>query len=207
MQLINQLANNLKSKIGKCFESYFRPNGRKSARITELINRWKEPGHANNKIRHSGALPEIDMTWIVIVSLGLLTSLRFCRAKWTNLPCGSSAQWLWFCCFNPPDDGELQEKICVNFVQNWHKTKPVNIFILSGARLLIIYILHNNICLMCFLCLLCLLVYYIYYVYWYYLILTRSYMRKLYFKVLIISVLCLFVESCKSKSNTTKRIN
>jgi hypothetical protein len=31
MQLINQLANNLKSRIGKCFESYFRPNGRKSA--------------------------------------------------------------------------------------------------------------------------------------------------------------------------------
>jgi hypothetical protein len=29
-------------------------------------------------------MPEIDMTWIVIVSLGLLTSLRFCRAKWTN---------------------------------------------------------------------------------------------------------------------------
>jgi hypothetical protein len=32
MQLINQLANNWKSKIGKCLESYFRPNGRKSAR-------------------------------------------------------------------------------------------------------------------------------------------------------------------------------
>jgi hypothetical protein len=30
-------------------------------------------------------------------------------------------------------------------------------------------------------------------------------MRKLYFKVLIISVLCLFIESCKSKSNTTKK--
>ena len=30
-------------------------------------------------------------------------------------------------------------------------------------------------------------------------------MRKLYFKILIISVLCLFVEGCKSKSNTTKK--
>ncbi|SDY04222.1 hypothetical protein [Flavobacterium degerlachei] len=30
-------------------------------------------------------------------------------------------------------------------------------------------------------------------------------MKKLYFKVLIISVLCLFVGSCKSKSNTTKK--
>jgi hypothetical protein len=30
-------------------------------------------------------------------------------------------------------------------------------------------------------------------------------MKNLYFKVLIISVLCLFVEGCKSKSNTTKK--
>jgi hypothetical protein len=48
------------------------------------------------EIRHSGALPEIDMTWIVIVSLGLLTSLRFCRAKWTNLRIGSMAMILLF---------------------------------------------------------------------------------------------------------------
>jgi hypothetical protein len=47
------------------------------------------------------------MTWIVIVSLGLLTSLRFCRAKWTNLP-GSSAQYDF--ALVTPDDGELQEK-------------------------------------------------------------------------------------------------
>jgi hypothetical protein len=50
---------------------------------------------------HSGALPEIDMTWIVIVSLGLLTSLRFCRAKWTNPPCGSSAQCYDFAVLRP----------------------------------------------------------------------------------------------------------
>jgi hypothetical protein len=35
--------------------------------------------------------------------------------------------------FGPPDDGELQEKFCVNFVQNWHIYKPVNIIILSGV--------------------------------------------------------------------------
>jgi hypothetical protein len=34
---------------------------------------------------------------------------------------GSMAMILLFC---PPDDGELQEKICVNFVQNWHYTNP-----------------------------------------------------------------------------------
>jgi hypothetical protein len=59
------------------------------------------------------------MTWIVIVSLGLLTSLRFCRAKWTNLPCVVHRFNRYdFAVFNPPDDGELQEEICVNFVQN-----------------------------------------------------------------------------------------
>jgi hypothetical protein len=43
---------------------------------------------------------------------------------------------------------------------------------------LIIYILHNNICLMCFI----FYVYFVYYIYyyWYYCILTRSYMRKLF---------------------------
>jgi hypothetical protein len=78
----------LKSRIGKCFGIIFSTKRSETRAITELINRYrKEPfGHANNKeIRHSGALPEIDMTWIVIVSLGLLTSLRFCRAKWTRL--------------------------------------------------------------------------------------------------------------------------
>ena len=30
-------------------------------------------------------------------------------------------------------------------------------------------------------------------------------MKKLYFKVLIISVLCLFVNGCKSQSNVTKK--
>jgi hypothetical protein len=53
--------------------------------ITELINRYKKNfGYANNKeIQHSGALPEIDMTWIVIVSLGFHFA-PLCRAKWTN---------------------------------------------------------------------------------------------------------------------------
>jgi hypothetical protein len=58
------------------------------------------------------------MTWIVIVSLGLLTSLRFCRAKWTNLPLVHRLNGYDFAVFGPPDDGELQEKICLNFVQN-----------------------------------------------------------------------------------------
>jgi hypothetical protein len=52
--------------------------------ITELINHTEKnllDTQTIREIRHSGALPEIDMTWIVIVSLGLLTSLRFCRAK------------------------------------------------------------------------------------------------------------------------------
>jgi hypothetical protein len=85
----------------------------------------------NKEIRHSGALPEIDMTWI-IVSLGLLTSLRFCRAKWTNLPCGSSAQWRFLFLVRPMM-ASFRKKFCVNFVQNWTYTKPVNIIILSGA--------------------------------------------------------------------------
>jgi hypothetical protein len=97
MQLINQLANNLvqdREMFGIIFSTKRSEN---RAIITELlIDTGKSllDTQTIREIRHSGALPEIDMTWIVIVSLGLLTSLRFCRAKWTNLPCGSSAQWL-----------------------------------------------------------------------------------------------------------------
>jgi hypothetical protein len=93
-------------------ESHFRPNGRKPRAITELINRYrKEPfGHANNSgIRHSGALPEIDMIGLYCFA-GLLTSLRFCRAKWTNPLAVHRLNSYDFAVFGPPDDGELQEK-------------------------------------------------------------------------------------------------
>lgn len=80
--LINQLANNLEVQNKELFWShiYDQTVGNPRA-ITELINRYrKEPfldTQTIREIRHTGALPEIDMTWIVIVSLGLLTSLRF----------------------------------------------------------------------------------------------------------------------------------
>jgi hypothetical protein len=44
MQLINQLANNLKSRIGKCFGIIFSTKRSEIRAITELINRYrKEP--------------------------------------------------------------------------------------------------------------------------------------------------------------------
>jgi hypothetical protein len=67
----------------------------------------------------------------VIVSLGLLTSLRFCRAKWTNRLAVHRLNGYDFAVLTP-DDGELQKKF-VKFCPKWTKTKPVNIFILSGA--------------------------------------------------------------------------
>jgi hypothetical protein len=91
-----------------------------------------------------------------------------------------------------PDDGELQEKICLNFVQNWTKTKPVIIFILSGARLLIIYILHNNICLMC------LIIFCVYNVLLCLFILISNFnisYYKIALKLLIIIVLCVNIYS------------
>lgn len=82
MQLINQLANNLEVQDREMFWNHiFDQTAGNPRAITELINRYrKEPfldTQTIREIRHSGALPEIDMTWIVIVSLGLLTSLRF----------------------------------------------------------------------------------------------------------------------------------
>ncbi|NRT13587.1 site-specific integrase [Flavobacterium sp. 14A] len=82
LQLINQLANNLEVQDRDMFWNhiYDQTVGNPRA-ITEIINRYaKEPfldTQTIREIRHSGALREIDMTWIVIVSLGFLTSVRF----------------------------------------------------------------------------------------------------------------------------------
>lgn len=80
--LIHQLANNLEVENKELFFTHiFEQTVGNPRAISELINRYrKEPfldTQTIREIRHSGALPEIDMTWIIIVSLGLLTSLRF----------------------------------------------------------------------------------------------------------------------------------
>lgn len=80
--LINQLASNIEVQDREMFWNHILDQTAGNPRaITELINRYrKEPfldTQTIREIRHSGALPEIDMTWIVVVSLGLLTSLRF----------------------------------------------------------------------------------------------------------------------------------
>ena len=82
MQLIHQLASNLEVQDREMFWTHiFDQTGGNPRAITELINRYKKEPFLDTQtireIRHSGALPEIDMTWIVIVSLGFLTSLRF----------------------------------------------------------------------------------------------------------------------------------
>jgi hypothetical protein len=99
MQLINQLII-WKSKIVKCFGIIF-SNDRKSAIITELINRYrKNPGHANDKeIRHSRAARNDDLTR----NCFLFTCLRFLRnGRTEKLVYGSSISG--FDVFGPPDD-------------------------------------------------------------------------------------------------------
>ena len=81
-QLINQLSNNLDVENKELFWNHIFDQTIGNPRaIIELINRYKKEPFLDTQtireIRHSGALPEIDMTWIILVSLGLLTSLRF----------------------------------------------------------------------------------------------------------------------------------
>jgi hypothetical protein len=80
--LINQLANNLDVQNKEIFWNHIYDQSAGNPRaISELINRYKKEPFLDTQtireIRHSGALPEIDMTWIVIFSLGLLTCMRF----------------------------------------------------------------------------------------------------------------------------------
>lgn len=81
-QLIHQLASNLdyENKDVFCSHIYDQTNGNPRA-INELINRYKKEPFLDietiKEIRHTGALREIDMTWIVILFLGLVTCLRY----------------------------------------------------------------------------------------------------------------------------------
>jgi hypothetical protein len=101
--------------------------------ITELINRYrKEPfGHANNQGNSPPRIARNRHDLDRNCHSALLTSLRFCRAKWTNPPCGSSLNGHDFAVFSPPDDGELQEKSLCKFCPKLALYKPVNIIILS----------------------------------------------------------------------------
>jgi hypothetical protein len=157
MQLINQLAN-LKSKIGKCFGITF---STKRSEIRAPSRNWfdTEKNLLDTQtigIRHRAHCPNRH-DLIVLFLLGLLTSLRFFARN--GRTCGSSSTYDFVVLVRPMMASF--RKICVNFVQNWHYTNP-SISLFCRVRFLIIYILHNNICLMCLISFLCLLVYYVY---------------------------------------------
>jgi hypothetical protein len=144
MQLINQLANNWKSRIGKCFGIIF---STKRSEIRELSRNWlidteKNPfGHANNKgnsalgriarnrhdldcncftrFAHFAALLSREMDEPALRFIGSMAMiLLFWSARW------------W----------RASEKICVNFVQNWHNTnQSISLFCRVRAFWLYIY--------------------------------------------------------------------
>lgn len=82
IQLTQQLSSDLAVENKELFLNhiYDQTNGNPRA-ITELVNRYKkEPfldAQTIREIRHTGALPEIDMTWMIVVFLGVLTALRY----------------------------------------------------------------------------------------------------------------------------------
>lgn len=82
MQLIKQLSSNLEVENQELYLNhiYDQTNGNPRA-ITELVDRYKkEPfldAQTIREVKHTGALPEIDMTWLIVVFLGLMTALRY----------------------------------------------------------------------------------------------------------------------------------
>jgi hypothetical protein len=66
------------------------------------------------------------MTWIVIVSLGLLTLAALLSREMDEPPCGSSAQYDFAVLVRPMMASF--RKVCVNFVQNWHIYKSISLF-------------------------------------------------------------------------------
>jgi len=82
LQLINQLASGLEIENIEVFRNHIldQTNGNPRA-ITELIDRYKKEPFLDSQtikeIKHTGALKEIDMTWLVFVFLGMTTVLRY----------------------------------------------------------------------------------------------------------------------------------
>ncbi|MDY7397058.1 hypothetical protein UMM65_17585, partial [Aureibaculum sp. 2210JD6-5] len=82
MQLIQQLAGGLEVENWELFRNhiYEQTHGNPRA-ITELIHRYrKEPVLSNEKIRsikHVGALQEFDMTFMIVLFLGIITAMRY----------------------------------------------------------------------------------------------------------------------------------
>ena len=82
MQLIQQLSSGLEVENWEIFRNHIfdQTNGNPRA-ISELIERYKKEPFLDTQtireIKHSGALKEIDMTWMVVMFLGLMTVLRY----------------------------------------------------------------------------------------------------------------------------------
>jgi integrase/recombinase XerD len=82
MQLIQQLSGGLEVENLEIFRNhiYDQTNGNPRA-ITELIERYKKEPFLDiqtiREIKHTGALQEIDMTFMVVMFLGLMTVLRY----------------------------------------------------------------------------------------------------------------------------------
>lgn len=82
MQLIQQLSGGLEVENWELFRNhiYEQTNGNPRA-ITELIARYrKEPFLTNQiirEIKHVGALQEFDMTFLIVLVLGVITAMRY----------------------------------------------------------------------------------------------------------------------------------
>jgi hypothetical protein len=82
LQLIQQLSSGLEIENKEIFLNHIfdQTNGNPRA-ITELIERYKKEPFLDietiREIKHLGALKEIDMTWLIVMFLGLMTVLRY----------------------------------------------------------------------------------------------------------------------------------
>ena len=82
LQLIQQLSSGLEVENWEIFRNHIidQTNGNPRA-ITELIQRYKKEPFLDTQtikeIKHTGALKEIDMTWLIVMFLGMMTVLRY----------------------------------------------------------------------------------------------------------------------------------
>lgn len=89
IQLTNQLSSGLEIEDWQVYRQHiWEQSGGNPRAISELADRYrKEPFltiETVRDIRHSGALPEMDMSWIVVLFLGIVMATRYLAGELDN---------------------------------------------------------------------------------------------------------------------------
>jgi hypothetical protein len=144
----NQLANNLKFKTVKCFGITFSTKRSETRHHWLIVTRKNLFGHANNQGNSPlGRIARNRHDWIVIVSSACSLRCAFVARNGRTAFAVHRLNGHDFAVLVRPMMASFRKSLC-KFCPKLAYTNP-SISLFCRCMPLIIYILHNNICLMC----------------------------------------------------------